>query len=171
MVLTALGPDKPGLVKEVSAVIHRAGANLEDSRMAVLAGEFALIVLFSGTAEALEQIQNDSRQLERELGFSITFRSTQRREGTVERRYRLEVSGGDQPGIVHEVSEVLASQQINVYSLESRLDHAAFSGTPLFSMWAELEIPDKAKVQPLRIELEKVCEAMQLEVVLGPLDS
>ena len=42
LVLTALGPDRPGLVNEISAMVLAAGANLEDSRMAILGGEFAL---------------------------------------------------------------------------------------------------------------------------------
>src|SRR5262245_30460436 len=30
LVLTAVGPDRPGIVSELSALIHRAGANVED---------------------------------------------------------------------------------------------------------------------------------------------
>ena len=37
LVLTAVGPDRPGLVSEISSMVHGAGANLEDSRMAILA--------------------------------------------------------------------------------------------------------------------------------------
>ncbi len=45
LVLTAVGPDRPGLVSEISSLVLAAGANLEDSRMAILGGEFALLVL------------------------------------------------------------------------------------------------------------------------------
>jgi glycine cleavage system transcriptional repressor len=168
MVLTAVGPDRPGLVKEVSAVIHTAGGNLEDSRMAVLAGEFALIVLFSGSGEALERIQSMSRKLQQELGFSITFKPTRQRGEPELQRYRLEVSGGDQPGIVHQISEVLAGQRVNVYCLESRLQHAAFSGTPLFLLQAELELPAGSNLRGLQDELDRACEAMHLDFSLSP---
>jgi glycine cleavage system transcriptional repressor len=169
MVLTAVGPDRTGLVKQVSSIIHQAGANLEDSRMAVLAGEFALIVLFSGTDEALARIQQESALLERELGFNLSFRLTRPREGHDRRRYLLDVTGPDQPGIVHRVSEVLAEQQVNVGSLESRLRHAAFSGTPLFQLTAELELPDPGNIAELRGKIEAACDALQLDYRLEAL--
>ena len=172
MILTAVGPDRPGLVKEVSAVIHEAGGNLEDSRMAVLAGEFALIVLFSGDREALAEARRRGEALERETGFSLTFKRARRRKaGGVERRLRLEVSGGDQPGIVHQISGILAGQRVNVYSLESRLEHAAFSGTPLFVLQAELELPDQGDLPRLQRELDAVCSTMQLDISLAPIES
>jgi glycine cleavage system regulatory protein len=37
VVLTAVGRDHPGLVHGLSAMIHEVGANIEDSRMAILA--------------------------------------------------------------------------------------------------------------------------------------
>lgn len=169
MVLTAVGPDRTGLVKQVSSIIHKAGANLEDSRMAVLAGEFALIVLFSGTDEALERIRQDSAVLEQELGFNLSFRPTRPREGASGRRYLLDVTGPDQPGIVHRVSELLAERQINVCSLESRLRRAAFTGTPLFQLTAEIELPGPESVAELRGKVEAACEALHLDHRLEPL--
>ena len=54
-VLTAVGRDRPGLVEKISSLLLGAGANLEDSRMAILGGEFALILLFSGTDQAVAE--------------------------------------------------------------------------------------------------------------------
>ena len=48
MVLTAVGPDRPGLVNHLSSFIREADASIEDSRMAILGGEFAMILLISG---------------------------------------------------------------------------------------------------------------------------
>ena len=45
VVLTAVGPDRPGLVNALASLIRDAGANIEDSRMAILGGEFAVILL------------------------------------------------------------------------------------------------------------------------------
>ena len=39
--LTVIGPDRPGLVEAIAAVIARHGANWEESRMAQLGGQFA----------------------------------------------------------------------------------------------------------------------------------
>ena len=39
-VIATLAEDRPGLVSELSAVVHGLGLNLEDSRITVLGGEF-----------------------------------------------------------------------------------------------------------------------------------
>jgi len=61
MVLTAVGPDRPGIVQAISSAIYESGANIEDSRMAVLAGDFALIVLFSGSPDSVEKVRAEVR--------------------------------------------------------------------------------------------------------------
>jgi glycine cleavage system transcriptional repressor len=163
VVMTAIGPDRPGLVKEVSSIIHQAGANLEDSRMAILAGDFALIVLFSGATESLELVRQKAEALEQELGLNIHFKdASQAAERDKPSIFKLEVSGLDQPGIVHRISEILAGFEINISSFESRLTPAAFAGTPLFTLYAEVEIIKSAVVDKLQGALGKVCEELQL---------
>jgi glycine cleavage system transcriptional repressor len=166
-VLTAVGPDRPGLVNEIAAAIHSAGANLEDSRMALLAGEFALVVLLSGSSETIERICRGVREMEQKMDLSIILKDTQKQEESKDQDiYLLEVTGVDQPGIVRRASEPMARRKVNIVSLESRLDNAAFSGTPLFSLKAELQMPDESMAQALRAELEGICEEWNLSYSL-----
>lgn len=170
MVLTAVGPDRPGLVRGIASAIHEGGANLEDSRMAILAGDFALIVLFSGTPEAIEQVTAKARVLERELDFQIRVKQATPASATAEfRPFEVVVTGVDQPGIVHRVGQVLAELEVNVASLESRLESAAFHGTPMFSLRAEIQVPPERNPEDLADQLEQVCEQMHLTCDLGPL--
>ncbi len=56
LVVTVMGPDRPGIVRLLSDKAQRFGANWTDSRMARLAGEFAGMVHFEvphDNAEAL----------------------------------------------------------------------------------------------------------------------
>ena len=53
LILTAVGPDQVGLVEKISQFIAQHGCNIEDSKMAVFCGEFALILLISGDAGSL----------------------------------------------------------------------------------------------------------------------
>ena len=48
LVISALGDDRPGIVNDLSTVILEYGCNIADSRMSVLGGEFALILLVAG---------------------------------------------------------------------------------------------------------------------------
>jgi glycine cleavage system transcriptional repressor len=167
MVLTAVGPDRPGLVQSLSAAIHDSAANLEDSRMAILGGEFALILLLSGSAEAVARVGERCAGLETDLGLHVTLRETSRAAASrAYLPYRLRVSGVDHPGIVASVSKILASRSINVASLESRVQPAPLSGTPLFVLHAELQVPSETALSSLRKDIGAACEDENLDFSL-----
>jgi glycine cleavage system transcriptional repressor len=164
LVLSAVGPDRPGLVNEISALIREAPANLEDSRMAILGGEFAVILLISGAYGALQRIENGRAALEQKTGLTVTLKQTARPE---QRRhflpYRIRVTGVDRPGIVHGISQVLAGRGVNVASLESRLAFAPLSGTPMFVLEAELQVPSEMALSQLRRDLASACDEDNLD--------
>jgi len=167
MVLTAVGPDRPGLVQEIAAVIHGAKANLEDSRMAILGGEFALILLFSGSEQAVSQVKQQVPSFETRLGLHASIRETTRPAGVAAfLPYKLRVSGVDRPGIVAAVSKVLAGHGINVASLESRLQNAPESGTPMFVLSAELQVPSESALSSLGRDIAAVCDDDNLDFAL-----
>jgi glycine cleavage system transcriptional repressor len=164
MVLTAIGPDRPGIVTEISSAIHESGANLEDSRMAVLAGDFALIVLFSGEPESIEAIRKKCTAIEKKIDFQITFKPPcGRKEADDYKLYRFKATGVDQPGIVHTVSAILSEFDVNVVSLESRLSHAAFHGTSIFTFHAEIQVSTQGIVDSLTDRLDRACEELDLD--------
>ncbi|MCK5262904.1 MAG: glycine cleavage system protein R, partial [Gammaproteobacteria bacterium] len=49
LVITALGADRPGIVDELSNTLLTHQLNIEDSRMSVLGGEFAILLLVTGS--------------------------------------------------------------------------------------------------------------------------
>ncbi|HEX9620833.1 MAG TPA: ACT domain-containing protein [Polyangiaceae bacterium] len=167
LVITAVGPDRPGLVKEVSQRILAAAANLEDTRMAILGGEFALLLLVTGEAAALERVRAAAPEIEQSLGLKLVVKDTEK-PSTAQQYlpYRLRVSGVDHPGIVHVVSEILSRHSVNVATLESRLHYAPLSGTPMFVLDAEVQVPSRVVTRELRKELDGVCEADNLDFVL-----
>lgn len=166
-VLTAVGPDRAGLVKEISAAIHQAGANLEDSRMAVLGGEFAMLVLFSGTEAELARAEEHGRAAANRLGLFCHFRETAApgaSRGVLS--YDLRVTGLDQPGIVEAVTTVLAARGVNVASLETSVIHQPLTGTPTFLLEALLHVPSSVALSELRRELSRVGEEQNLDLTL-----
>jgi len=170
-VLTAVGPDRPGLVNSLSSLITAAGANLEDSRMAVLGGEFAMILLISGSAEALDRARLIGPQAESDLGLRCILKDTSPPHPPADYLlYRIEVTGVDRPGIVQAIAGILAGREINVASLESHLSYAPFSATPMFVLVADLQVPSKTMLSDLRNELAATCEEENLDfrLELGP---
>jgi glycine cleavage system transcriptional repressor len=168
--LVAVGKDRPGLVHGISALIHSAGANIEDSRMAVLGGEFAMVLLCSGSAEQLARVEERKALVGEKLGLELSLRDTTAPTSVRSpSRQRLQVSGFDRPGIVDAVTRVLASREVNVESLQSSISHQPLSGTQIFVLEAEITVPAASPLAELRTELEEVCEREQLELELEPL--
>ncbi|MEW6273334.1 MAG: ACT domain-containing protein [Thermodesulfobacteriota bacterium] len=169
VVFTAVGPDRPGLVNELSTLIREAGANLEDSRMAILGGEFAVIMLISGSTEVIDRVKQIGARVESDLKLRCILKETTRvRPPSDYLLYRIDVSGTDRPGIVQAIASILASRGINVASLESRVTYAPESGTPMFVLEAELHVPSKLVLSELRSELAAACEEENLDFRLEP---
>lgn len=166
LVLTAVGPDRPGLVSEIAASIHGAGANLEDSRMAILGGEFALLLLLSGAEAAAAAVEKAAGPLGEKLGLRVILKRTGRGQRKEFLPYRISVTGFDRPGIVLRISEILARRGVNVASLESHLAYAPLSGTPMFVLEAELQVPSEVVLAELRRELSSQCDEENLDLSL-----
>src|ERR1700753_3689526 len=75
-VVSALGPDRPGLVAEVTHFLTARGVNVEDSRMAVLGGEFGILTLVSGDANELGRVERELGELEEKTALALLFRRT-----------------------------------------------------------------------------------------------
>ncbi|CAG0939665.1 partial Glycine cleavage system transcriptional repressor, partial [Gallionellaceae bacterium] len=105
LALTASGEDKVGLVDRLSSNITESGCNIEESRMAVLGGQFALIMLVSGPWNALAKLEAQMEPLGKQLGLTIIHKRTKKREQTKPAiPYRVEVVAMDHPGIVRSLS-------------------------------------------------------------------
>lgn len=168
LVITAVGPDRPGIVSEIARVIRSAGANLEDSRMAVLGGEFALLLLISGPDAALGRVESRIVEGEAALGLRLLSKRTSSPSAPSSvQPYAIKVSGIDRPGIVEAVTGILARRGVNVRSLESRVSNAPLSGTPLFTLEAELDVPSEVTLAELRRELAGRCEEENLDLSLN----
>src|SRR5262245_59126015 len=57
LVVTAVGPDRPGVASDFSGHVHASGANLADSRMVNMRGQFALLALVEGNADVLTTLR------------------------------------------------------------------------------------------------------------------
>ena len=166
LLLTVVGADKTGLVETLAHKITAAGGNWEESRMARLAGQFAGIVMVTIDNARSDQLVAELRGLE-SAGLQVTARPVSTAAAaTTGTRVRLEVTGGDRPGIVHKVARVLAHQGVNVEELESAVGSAPMSGEALFRARARLLVPGNVELAEIRGALEAL--GGELMVDLAP---
>ena len=172
LVLSGIGPDNPGIAKAISEVAYKKGCSIEDSRMAVLGGEFAILVLLEGEKKEIETFTSGLRDLELETGLTLSARKTRARpKYQVEKGvpYHLVVVGIDQTGIVFQVTELLARHGINIETLETEAHHAPVTGTPMFRMTITAEKPAEVPVRKLREELATLCDRLNMDFTLEAL--
>ena len=167
LILTAVGPDRIGLVEKISEFIFKHGCNIEDSKMAVLCGEFALIVLISGNTQGLERIAREYPELQTETGLNIWVRPpTQRKTAEPSLLYRLRASCMDHPGVVYRLSGIFRRSGINIESMETKTYAAPISGTPLFRLEAQISVPTRVNIHTIRSELQEFATQENIDVEL-----
>jgi glycine cleavage system transcriptional repressor len=169
-VFSAIGADRVGIVDDISGLVSEGGGNIEESKMAVLGSEFAVMMLVSMEAEALETLIARSSELEERLSLKIGVKRTH--EGSTPERgrpYSLETVSLDGRGILHSVSAVLRKYGINIEDLETRTERAPLTGAPLFRMKANVVLGQGVAIAALRRELEELQTAQDLDILLMPL--
>ncbi len=167
LILTAIGPDQVGLVEKISKFISQHGGNIEDSKMAVFCGEFAVIILISGDGGSLVKIARDYREIETEIGLSIAIKTpSARKAAEFFIPYKLTASCMDHPGIVYHISGVLSGMGINIESMETKTYSAPVSGTPLFQLEANLSVPARTNINQLRERFAEIQREQNIDIEL-----
>lgn len=167
LILTATGPDHVGLVQQISAFISRCGCNIDDSKMAVFCGEFAVIILISGAGENLLKVARDYREIETETGLTISIKTPAARKAPESfLPYKLHASCMDHPGIVYRLSAILSASAINIESMETKTYAAPVSGTPIFQLEADLAIPTQTNINSLRERFAEIQREENIDIEL-----
>ena len=171
-ILSALGKDRPGIVADVSEMIYECGGNIEDSSMSLLRNHFALLLLFSTEREEVNQkLSSDLKRLGQEKNLTVFYSPITVEEAhPVAReqteRFKITTSGVDHAGIVFKVCRLLADHGINIADMETHRVLSAESGTPLFDMDIDLEVPRSISEQNLREGLHRIANELMIDLVM-----
>jgi glycine cleavage system transcriptional repressor len=169
LVISALGKDRPGIVNEFSRAILDCGGNIEDSRMAVLGGEFALMLLVSGAWNAVAKLEAQLKTLGAKLELTVVARATEARATRPNMLpYLVDVVSMDHPGIVHDIAEFFSTRAINIEDLSTWTYAAAHTGTPMFSLSMTVAVPAELPIGQLREEFTRFCDELNLDATLEP---
>lgn len=164
LLLTAIGTDRTGLVESLAQRIAATGANWEESRLARLAGQFAGIVLVTVDAERADQLIASLRELAAS-GLQVSSQTvTPPATAPAGQRVRLHITGADRPGIVRDVSRILAERDVNVEELESSISSAPMSAEAMFVARARLLVPPTLSLPSLRSALEVLGNELMVDL-------
>ncbi len=166
LIVTVIGPDRPGLVSLLSDRGKAHGASWAESRMASLAGQFAGMVRFEVDAANAEALGAALAELE-STGLRVVIGKG---EGTPPRAdaraLKLDLVGNDRPGIVRDISRVLADCGISIEELDTEIVSGAMSGGDLFQLKAFLRVPVTLATVELRQMLEALADELMVDITL-----
>lgn len=163
LVITVLGNDRAGLVDALAGAITRNGGNWERSEMIELAGKFAGVVLVTVAPSKADALMADLDQIEASGLLNIEVAPAGPSEQTVGRRYTVDITGQDHPGIVHEISRALAAGECSIDELSSAVVPAPMGGE-MFVAHAVVETLETMSRRDLQDLLEDVASDLMVDV-------
>lgn len=167
LVMTVIGADKPGLVEALSSRIVEFGGNWVESRMCRLGGKFAGIVRVVVEEDKQALLAENLKNLQTEHALAVMVESDVSAPDLTEGKLiTLEIVGQDRPGIVSQISAILARNHVNVEEFDSNCESGAWSGEILFRAKVTMYLPEKCDVPALRKDLEKIAEDLMVDLNL-----
>jgi glycine cleavage system regulatory protein len=171
LVLTLIGPDRPGLVETVAQVVADHGGNWLESRMIHLGGKFAGILRVEvptdrrgALSRALEGLASNGLRVVAEPVETTTKAAAG--GPAAGQLMSLELIGLDRPGLVREISQLLAQHGINVEELITGRASAPMSGEMMFRAEARVKVPAGVDAHGLRGRLERLASDLTVEIRL-----
>ena len=123
VVVSALGPDRPGIVASVTGALLEHGLNIADSHMGRISGRFSMMLICTAPDGVDMMRLGESLELEAAgSGLDVIF-AHEVSEGAdaPEPSHIVTVYGADHPGIVHAIAKCLSKRGANILDLETRL--------------------------------------------------
>ncbi|MCC5794399.1 MAG: glycine cleavage system protein R [Chromatiales bacterium] len=168
LAVTAIGPDRAGLVRDLSQAITGAGGNILESRMVTLGSEFAILMLVAGNWATTAKIHSQLQELEQGSGLTVTVRETQRRASSSSAPYTIDVVTLDHEGIVFGLSNFFAQRGMEIAEVSTRRYNAPYTGAAMFAVQMTVNVPSDVHVGTLRDEFMSYCDEHNLDALIEP---
>jgi glycine cleavage system regulatory protein len=168
LVMTVIGADRPGLVQLLADRVAAHGGNWLESRLCHLGGQFAGLVSVEVPAGAAGALLAALQALESDGLRVLAHAGPAAAPVAAGALGQLELIGHDRPGILREVSAVLAAHAVNVEELATERVSAPMDGAMLFQARATVLLPPGLAFPVLRGALEKIAADLMVDVQLRP---
>lgn len=167
--LVALGEDRLGIVRALSEVINNEDGNICDSRMTVLGGHFAILILVAGPWNKLARIEAQLPEIEKRLGIRIMVTHTEPKSPQPTMvPYSVEVISIDHPGIVYNLACFFYARDVNIETMNTVTYSAPHSGATMFALEMTINIDALTPIAELRDDFLDYCDELNLDAHIDP---
>jgi glycine cleavage system regulatory protein len=139
IILSIIGPDKPGIVSDISKIVKNHLGNIEKSRMIRLGDFFTIMVLITINREDITNLNNE---LINYSDYKISIHELADTFKDINKDiYTIHLNGMDTDGLVYNITHELSKLDINIEELRTNIGNAPMSGLALFSLTARVTHP------------------------------
>ncbi len=168
LAITAISPDRAGLIKDLSEAVTGSGGSIQQSRMIALGTEFAMIVLVSGNWHVISRVREQLAALDGRSDLTITLRDTDPSPVDASAPYMIDIVSLDHDGIVLDISGFFASRKLGIPEMSTRRYNAPHTGAAMFSVQFTVNIPADTHIATLRDEFLAFCDEHNLDAIMEP---
>lgn len=169
--ISIFGKDRPGIIAKITKSLADLGGNIEDASMTLLQGYFAMILVVELSDEdTVQKLRSGLSADESLAGFTISF--SQELDSALDvtqeygvAKYIFQLAVSDTPGIVSNLTRVLAGYGANIVDCATRKNNE----TELFTMILDVDIPID-KENEIVEELSKVATSFSGDVIFQRVD-
>jgi len=180
-IITAYGPDRPGLVSSLAKTVLDAGGNVENTRMARLGDDCNVMMLVSFADSSPVERRAFARVAEEIPGLTVKVRPTAsgvKRDARGEelmpdtsRWRRVFLHGTDFKGSLHAVTSYLGAERINIETLNTDSQRAPFGDDDLFTMEAVIEIGPDVSLAKFKKTMDRLKRKLGVDIVISEHES
>ncbi len=166
IVITVFAEDRPGIVRALSETALSHNASWQQSSLSRLCGQFTGIVHFEVTKDKRAALEASLLKLSDD-GIQVTVRTNIKikpDDDEVNGLYIM-VEANDRPGIVQEITNALADNNVNVDNIDTEVSSASMAGYMLFKAHLSLAMPDDMSEEDLEEILEDVSDDLMVSVL------
>jgi glycine cleavage system regulatory protein len=167
VILSAAGSDRPGLTQALAQAVLDAGGNWLESHLSRLGGKYVGAVLVELDFEKLPAFEQAILAVD-SIGLQVSLVPAGDEPAKSGETLQLELVGQDRPGIVREVTGVLAALGVNIEEFETGTERTAWSGDPLFRAQARLSIPAGVTSDEVQAALEAISGEIMVDFRFTP---
>lgn len=169
LTVTITGNDKADMTHELLSAISRCDCNIVESRMSVLAGQFAGYLYVEGNWNHIAKLENTLET----LGKKFNVRVQMWRVETASKEeplapYTIDIYAIDRNGILNEIVKFLGQRNIVIKDLSSSRFIAPQSQTKMFTAHLIIGIPTGVQPISLRDDFLDFSDRMNIDAILEP---
>lgn len=162
LILSVSGSDRPGLTQAVAGAIFEAGGNWLESHLSRLGGMYVGSVLVEIAPASAEQLEQKVRAIDAD-GLTVSLLPAGEETEQSGDPLLIDLVGQDRPGIVAELTRLLAGLDVNIEELDTEIENGAWSGELLFRGRVRVHVPHTTDSETVRSALETISGDMMVD--------